>query len=1523
MSKQKVFRVSFLVCFITAAIFCGFNINSTQASDSINSNHKLVTTKVDTKDYVEGEVIVKYKNNRINLKTASGITAARGFNRSLAMQEQENFNETNISILKIPADQTVAEAIVKLEDNPNIEYAEPNYIRQFTSINTNDVYKDMLWGLDNTGQTIDGASSTPDADIDAPEAWVINEGTNASIIVAVIDTGVAYNHPDLINQMWDGTNCKDENGNALGGCNHGYDFVGDGTITRIGTSSVYITPGEDKTPLPTRMSHGTHVAGTIAAQKNNGVGIIGVAPNVKIMALKTDTIRGGLLSSDIISAVNFARVNGAKVINASFGGDEYSQAEFDVIKLFADAGGIFVAAAGNNGEDNDITPFYPAGYDVDNIIAVASTGQNDELSYFSQYGLTSVDVAAPGENILSAVADETYLSETFENVVPFNIPVGWVTSGTGASNWAASSTFTSFGISLFADKNNPYNNDADSAITLPTLDLSTATSAKTTFYSKCDTENDVNLANDYMVWEISKNGSDWFEVGRWNEASTTISVDMSDSDGTSVGYYFDEEIPSEYLTADFSIRFRWHTNESIVSVNGCNIDDVEIIGFTDGVNNAYNYYDGTSMATPHVAGLAGLIWGYDPYLSPASLKNRILTTGNSLAALATTTVSGKRINAYNALNFFDITPPAKPTITSVAGDNKINLSEKNTINVVGFAEANSLVEVILSDGNNEITAQQQLADGAEAYNISLDGTLATSSALVDGIINVSVTATDATGNVSSAATSTVIQDTVLPAKPTITSVAGDNKINNAEKNTIHVIGTAEVDSLVRVTLSDGVSTKIETQQLSSGGVAYDITINSASSTPSALLDGTINVSVTATDAVGNVSSSATSTVTQDTVLPVISSVATGDLNNNGRIDSVRITFNKNILDSTIGSTDFNVDDYSAEEFSSTTNSDVADNNIIYLTFTEAGTFDSGATPNSSYVQGTLADSYGNLLATSSITSIDNVVPIVTKLGDDSADVVLSPGGTDLFFSETLATSSRTTVQQALTNGADEALTYSWSTNTLTINALATTTFANDVMANVVDIVGNVNEGLLLVDSSLTATQISPDDSGVATSSSSTPQVVISDPNQAVAIIVSSGTINPTIDVSLFINSNGTGTLPAINITSANANNVTVAISSSTVVTSASTTWDGIIAAPTVVTDTFTLPVTSGQTKTLSTAIEIGSTGAKLSFDKAVKILLPGQVDKRAGYIRTGIAFTEITTTCGENSQAWADANLSADGDCKINSGSDLVIWTKHFTSFATYTQTTNSTRGNTGGGGGGGGGGGSATYCTAVTYSPWQACVGNLQSRTILTSTPASCSLTTPQQLAASRICELTTTTDAILEQATSTDLTISPVDSSSQTAKVMAEEKELTIKIDTKLIKRLAGRILLQTERFGQAWYLDVVSLSRYYLADGQSAYSALRKFGLGIKNSDLNKIPVASDSALPSNYSTSTMPVSSALVNRLKGRIVIQVENHGEAWYINPVDGKRYYLANGEAAYQIMRYLSLGISDINIRKISVGSWE
>jgi len=192
--------------------------------------------------------------------------------------------------------------------------------------------------------------------------------------------------------------------------------------------------------------------------------------------------------------------------------------------------------------------------------------------------------------------------------------------------------------------------------------------------------------------------------------------------------------------------------------------------------------------------------------------------------------------------------------------------------------------------------------------------------------------------------------------------------------------------------------------------------------------------------------------------------------------------------------------------------------------------------------------------------------------------------------------------------------------------------------------------------------------------------------------------------------------------------------------------------------------------------------------------------------------------------------------------------------------------------------------------------------------------------------------------------------------------ERELLTTLDSKLTKRLAGQILLQVEDHGEAWYVDSVSQQRYYLADGASAYEALRKFGLGITNADLAKIPVGieerfedvdtdedgladrleeglgtdvnktdTDGDGVSDYeeviNQATNPLgtgkiyyNTSLINRLSGRILLQVESRGEAWYVNPTDGRRYYMKDGDAAYQIMRFLSLGITNENIRKIDIG---
>ncbi|MCR4285341.1 MAG: peptidoglycan-binding protein, partial [Candidatus Kaiserbacteria bacterium] len=228
--------------------------------------------------------------------------------------------------------------------------------------------------------------------------------------------------------------------------------------------------------------------------------------------------------------------------------------------------------------------------------------------------------------------------------------------------------------------------------------------------------------------------------------------------------------------------------------------------------------------------------------------------------------------------------------------------------------------------------------------------------------------------------------------------------------------------------------------------------------------------------------------------------------------------------------------------------------------------------------------------------------------------------------------------------------------------------------------------------SLTAEQVVPDGSGFATVNSTTPEVVITNLGSTASVTVSSGTSDATINLGSFI-ANGTGTIPAIQVTAQNAYNMSIEIPASTVVTSASTTWNGILSAPTVT--TITLPTESGITKTLSTAIDVGFVGESLTFSKAVRLLIPNEAGKRVGYSVTS-TFTEITDTCASDSQVTGDA-LSAGAECKIDVGSDLVIWTKHFTTFATYSQTTTSSSG--GGGGGGGSSSSRRTTTTATTTS--------------------------------------------------------------------------------------------------------------------------------------------------------------------------------------------------------------------------------
>ncbi len=347
----------------------------------------LPALQIDPTSYAASSLIVRY--------TADGNTRFEGAGTygpsRIVSNKSLGFGLEKVDLAPGVSVQSILDLY---QNDPQVAYAEPDY-QVSIALTPNDTRFEEQWALHNEAQT----GGIADADIDAPEAWEVTTGTG-STIVAVIDTGVDYLHPDLAPNIW--TNVDEIPGDGIDNDNngyvddvHGYDFF-----------------NEDGDPLDDH-NHGTHVAGTIGAEGNDGIGIAGINWNVQIMALKFLGADGSGSTSDAIEALRYAVDNGAHISNNSWGGDPYSQALFDAIRDARDANHIFVAASGNGdwigfGIDNDAQPFYPASFDLDNIVAVAATDDRDGKAIFANYGLTSVDIAAPGVDILSTTKNGTY-----------------------------------------------------------------------------------------------------------------------------------------------------------------------------------------------------------------------------------------------------------------------------------------------------------------------------------------------------------------------------------------------------------------------------------------------------------------------------------------------------------------------------------------------------------------------------------------------------------------------------------------------------------------------------------------------------------------------------------------------------------------------------------------------------------------------------------------------------------------------------------------------------------------------------------------------------------------------------------------------------------------------------------------------------------------------------------------------------------------------------------------------------------
>ena len=340
--------------------------------------------------YAPDSVLVKFKPSA----NASQKARARGLVNAASRRGYGIVK--NLEKLNLKPNQSVSRAVNRLSRLPFVEYAEPDYLVQAA---TNDQYYGLVYAIENTGQSINGTTGVADADMDVVEAWSIQTG-DPNLIIAVIDEGVQWDHPDLANNMWRNPgefagNGIDDDGNGFVDDVYGYDFY-----------------SNDGDPMD-EGGHGTHVAGTICADTNNSIGIAGVVHQCKIMALRFLGPQGGS-TSDGIASLDYAVQMGATISNNSWGGGGFSQALYDSIAAARDADHIFLAAAGNGGSDgigdnNDSGPHYPSNYNLPNVVSVAATDNRDQIAGFSNYGAVSVDIGAPGVDIASTYINDGYI----------------------------------------------------------------------------------------------------------------------------------------------------------------------------------------------------------------------------------------------------------------------------------------------------------------------------------------------------------------------------------------------------------------------------------------------------------------------------------------------------------------------------------------------------------------------------------------------------------------------------------------------------------------------------------------------------------------------------------------------------------------------------------------------------------------------------------------------------------------------------------------------------------------------------------------------------------------------------------------------------------------------------------------------------------------------------------------------------------------------------------------------------------
>ncbi len=707
--------------------------------------------------------------------------------------------------------RSAEEAVRALNRRGDVEYASLDYIRRASGYSDEPRFGEQ-WGNHNTGQSVNGhGSGTADVDTNALEASAVTTG-DPNLVVALIDDGVDFSHPDLAGRQWvnpgesgvdpDGrsraSNGVDDDRNGYVDDVNGWDFYN-------GDSTVH-DPGED--------SHGTHVAGTIAASVN-GKGIAGMAPGVKIVALKFLGPLGGS-DSDAILALEYAKRMGVRVANASWGGAGYSQALKDAIEA---SGSLLVAAAGNGGVDgvgdnSDYSPEYPAAYDSANILSVAAISNRGGLASFSNYGPTTVDISAPGVDILSALqavparsglalssvgtgggkalvagfgAEEIYGSAAQASFMTKALQ----SVGRGSENVLlvdddGSSSHTSDGLSGYYPNVGP---------TLASA-IQAATGAAPTVIDVKD--GSVNghgngpalsaLQGKVVVWSTGWAFDSW-TAENLTAQDRVVLTDFLAGGGKLIltgmdlllyieGSSFVTDVLRLDVTSDAGSRGATDfAGAAATAFEGESYDlksnQLAFPPFHDVVHPArgsssasmgsyrpaaagWEYADGTSMAAPHATGAAALVASVNPGLSAVQWKQRLMDRGKDAPATAGKTVTGKMIDARSAIAPADTAAPAGSV--TIIGDATYTRSTTVSVAAPATDSTSGVSHVRLSNNGSAWAAYEYSTPISWSLSNATYGGSAT-----NGTRTVYAQWRDWAGNWSASSTDTIVLDTAAPA----------------------------------------------------------------------------------------------------------------------------------------------------------------------------------------------------------------------------------------------------------------------------------------------------------------------------------------------------------------------------------------------------------------------------------------------------------------------------------------------------------------------------------------------------------------------------------------------------------------------------------------------------------------------------------------------------------------------------------------------------------------------------------------